>query len=90
MAIGLAKGAIIAVGVNNYTKSHPKQAKHAKATNHPEKIFLHAEIDCLTKAAKPIDTMIILRVNKVGNFVNAKPCPVCQDALKGIKHVYHS
>lgn len=90
LAIGLSKGVIVSIGVNHYTKSHPQQAKHAKSANQPDRIFLHAEIDCLTKATKPIDTMIVLRTNKVGNFANAKPCPVCQHALKGIKNVYHS
>ena len=63
---------------------------YAELSHQPDRIYLHAEIDCLNKATKPIDTMIILRNDKVGNFVSAKPCPVCQTALKGIKHVYHS
>lgn len=90
LAIGLCKGTVVSIGVNHYTKSHPIQAKHAQSANQPDKIYLHAEIDCLNKAHKPIDTMIVLRTNKVGNFANAKPCPVCQHALKGIKNVYHS
>lgn len=91
LAIGLYKGSIISYGINHYTKSHPTQKKYALLANQPDRIFLHAEIDCINKAKKPIDTMIVLRVNKVGNFVNAMPCPICQKALeKGNIHVYHS
>ena len=90
LAIGMHKGVIVSIGVNHYTKTHPQQKIFAELSNQPDRIYLHAEIDCLNKATKPIDTMIILRNDKVGNFVSAKPCPVCQTALKGIKHVYHS
>ena len=90
LAIGLFKGSIISIGVNHYTKSHPRQAYFANKVKQPDRIFLHAEIDCINKATKSIDTMIVLRTNKVGNFVSAKPCSICQEALKGIKYVYHS
>lgn len=90
LAIGLSKGSIISIGVNHYTKSHPTQAHFANKVNQPDRIYLHAEIDCINKSPKLLDTIIILRTNKVGNFVSAKPCPICQEALKGIKNVYHS
>lgn len=90
LAIGLSKGSIVSFGVNHYTKSHPVQKKHATQVNQPDRIFLHAEIDCITKTKKKIDTMIVLRTNKVGNFVNAKPCPICQLALKDVPNVYYS
>lgn len=90
LAIGLSKGKVISIGVNHYTKSHPTQKKHATFVNQPERIYLHAEIDCLNKTTKKPDTIIVLRTNKVGNFVNAQPCLICQHALKDIPNVYYS
>jgi len=76
------KGKVLSIGQNNYTKSHPLQAKHASIAGLPEKIYLHAEVDAivrcsdLTKAYR----IVVSRVGRKG-FLNAKPCPVCMSAI---------
>lgn len=85
------KGKVLSLGRNSYVKTHPKQAKHAHKVGLPEKIYLHAEIDAiircrdLSKAYK----IVVSRITKKGKYGNAKPCPVCQSAIKeaGIRNV---
>ncbi len=76
------KGCILSVGKNSYTKSHPLQAKYAKMAGNAHKCFLHAEVDAIIKARKPIDKIVVCRVDSKGNAVLAAPCPVCQIAIK--------
>lgn len=69
------------------------QAMLATKQHTPLLIYTHAEIDCLSKAKRQkIDTLVILRKNKAGIFVNAKPCRICQEAisLSGVTNVLHS
>ena len=87
------KGKVLSIGENNYTKSHPLQAKHAFKAGLPEKIYLHAEIDAivrcydLSKAYK----IVVSRIGRKG-FLNAKPCPVCMSAISStnIQVIEHS
>jgi tRNA(Arg) A34 adenosine deaminase TadA len=77
------KGKLISSAVNSYTKSHPIQAYFAKQVGHPAKIYLHAEIHALIKAGdKQVYKIVIMRVGKNHKPLNAKPCPICQAALK--------
>lgn len=91
-AIGLNRGVVVSVGHNQYLKTHPRQKELAEAVGQPERQYLHAEIDCIVKSRKPIDTLIVVRYNSKGEAVNAKPCAICQLAIKqaGIKTVIHS
>lgn len=85
------KGRILSIGKNSYIKTHPIQAAYARKAGLPEKQFLHAElaaiIKCkdLTKAHR----ILITRISNTGEFVNAKPCPICKMAIRdaGIKEV---
>lgn len=85
------KGRILSIGQNSYIKTHPKQAKHAKAVGFPEKQFLHAEIAAiircrdLSRAYK----IVVTRINRKGQTAMAKPCLVCESAIEeaGIKNV---
>ena len=60
----------------------------------PHKIYLHAEIDaivrcrCLDQAHK----MLILRYDRAGKPRLAKPCKICQSAIReaGIDHVEYT
>lgn len=83
---------IKAVGWNR-RRSHPMQKKFASI---PERILLHAEIDCIKNALKqfPKDeigkfTLYIARVHKDGTPALAAPCEGCLEAIKeyGIKKV---
>lgn len=85
------KGRVLSVGKNSYVKTHPKQAKHAKRVGLEEKIYLHAEMHAIIKC-KDIDRahkILVTRIDKRGNTAMAKPCPVCESAIKeaGIKVV---
>lgn len=88
------RGKVLSVGQNSYIKTHPLQAKHAKKTGNPEKMFLHAEIHAITKCRDlgRAHKIFVSRYNKMGEPVLAKPCPVCISAIKasGIKHVVHT
>jgi deoxycytidylate deaminase len=87
------RGKIISKGVNSYVKTHPKQAKAAKAVGDPERIYLHAEIDALIACRFEIPYKIkIERYDIKGNPKNAKPCPICELAIKkaGIRFVEYT
>lgn len=77
------KGRILSIGKNSYVKTHPKQARHACKVGRPDKVFLHAEMDAiirckdLSKAYK----IFVTRISRKGLYVNAKPCPICEDAI---------
>ena len=79
--------------VNSYTKTHPFQAFLAKIAGQDEKQFLHAEIAAILAAGgKEINCLNIYRRDALGNYANAKPCIICQLAIKmfDIKEVYYS
>lgn len=76
------KGRLLSIGRNNYLKTHPIQAKYAQQAGEHYRIYLHAEIDALIKARKPVHRLVISRVNKAGEFMLAKPCPVCTKAIQ--------
>lgn len=88
------KGRVISIGQNSYVKTHPLQAKHAKRIGDEEKIFLHAEIAAIAKCRdlSKAHKMMIFRYDSRGNPVLAKPCPICQSAIKetSIKFVEHT
>jgi deoxycytidylate deaminase len=89
------KGNILSIGKNSYVKTHPLQYRYAKRNNLEKKIYLHAEIDALAKC-KDLNKayrIVVMRFAKDGSPVNAKPCPICEDAIKsltGIKIVEHT
>lgn len=63
---------------NNYSKTHPIQAHFAKLAGQPARVYLHAEILAIIRAAdKPIHTIRI--TNLSGKLSN--PCPVCMKAI---------
>jgi len=88
------RGKVLAVASNSYQKTHPYQFKLAKKVGFPDKIYLHAEISAIIKAQKvgvPYK-IIIERYKANGEPANAKPCRVCEEAIKeaGIKFVEYT
>lgn len=85
------KGRVISIGKNSYVKTHPKQARYAKAVGLPEKQFLHAEIAAIIKCRdiSKAHRILVTRIDKRGRTAMAKPCPVCESAIReaGIKNV---
>jgi deoxycytidylate deaminase len=87
-------GRILAQESNSYTKTHPYQAKLAARAGKPNKVYLHAEIKAIIKAQKFGEPYKILieRYNSEGEPVLAKPCEICQLAIKeaGIKRIEYT
>lgn len=88
------KGNILSVGKNSYTKTHPLQFKHAKRVGLEKKIYLHAELDAIIKCKDltKAHTIKVFRYFKNGKPANAKPCPICTDAIRftPIKNIEHT
>ena len=88
------KGNLLSVGRNSYVKTHPVQAKAAKAVGEEKRIFLHAEIHALVQIRDwnlPW-RMHVVRLGADGRELLAKPCPVCMHVIKqtGIKRIEHT
>lgn len=83
---------ILSIGMNSYTKTHPRQFYYAEKAGNRRKIFLHAEIDALIKCRHKPSKIFVARINSKGDGVMSRPCEVCQLAIKdmGIKEVYHT
>lgn len=88
------RGRILSVGKNSYVKTHPLQNHYACKVGLPDKQFLHAEIHAiaLCKNLKKAHRIVVMRFDKNGEPKNAKPCPICESAIRavGIKHVEHT
>lgn len=88
------RGRVLSVGKNSYIKTHPLQATHARQAGEPHKVFLHAEVHAISKV-RDLDkahSMKIFRFLEDGTPAVAKPCRVCQSAIKaaGIDIVEHT
>lgn len=86
------KKAIISLGRN-----HPFQSVkhlHPRFTKWPTSI--HAEIDSILKARRPVQgcSMLIIRINKQGRLMLAKPCKHCLSYIVytgiGFKNIYYT
>lgn len=88
------KGHVLSIGKNSYVKTHPLQAKYAKQVGEENKVFLHAELAAIIrcKDLSKADKIQIFRVGRSGKFATAKPCKICQLAIReaGIKKIEHS
>jgi len=81
----------ISSSYNTYKKSHPLQKYFAEKVGHPERIYLHAEIAAILAAGtQKIATLWVSRINSKKQYVMAKPCIICQEAIKAfdIKNVF--
>ena len=88
------RGHVLSIGQNSYIKTHPYQKKIANRVGYPDKIYLHAEISAIIrcKDLKKAHSIFISRYNENGDPMNAKPCIVCQEAIKlaGIKNIRYT
>lgn len=81
------RGRPLSIGKNSYTKTHPLMASTAAKVGQPCRIYLHAEVDALVKC-RDIDRaykMVVMRHNRQGKTMNAKPCLICQSLLSQTK-----
>lgn len=89
------KDNIVSIGFNNYTKTHPLQARVAKLLGFDQRIYLHAEVAALIRAAsfkKKVYKLVVVRLGRCGKIMNAKPCPICEHLIKlhGVSVIEHS
>jgi len=85
-AAGLVwKRRLMVVG-NNKLKSHPMMQVF---NDNPEKVYLHAEMDCLVKGINLHGVewltecrLFVLRLNKGGQRAMSKPCDGCMKAIR--------
>lgn len=88
------RGNLLSEGHNSYVKTHPIQAKFAKLVGQPSRIYLHAEVAAILKAPNinKIHRIFVVRYNRQGHALPAKPCPICQAFIEdaGIKVIEHS
>jgi deoxycytidylate deaminase len=83
---------IISIGENSLTKTHPLMYLYSNKVQLQHKIYLHAEVSALVKSYTKAQSILVIRVNREGNFAMACPCPICMMAIKeaGIKKVWYS
>lgn len=87
------QGRKLSVGQNDYSRTHPIQAELAARVGLHEKQMLHAEVMCIIRArSNQIYKIKIERYDSKGNPKLAKPCPICELAIKeaGIKFVEYT
>ena len=89
------RGRLLATGHNSYTKTHPKQAHFARLAGIERKTYLHAEIAAIIRASRTFNRpyrIHVSRQNSKGEFRLARPCMVCQLAIReaGIKKISYS
>lgn len=86
------KGRIVSESQNHYDKTHPYQYECACQVNKKLSIFLHAEIAALIKSRKPVHKIVVARVGAYGQQLLAKPCKICEVALKdyGVKSIEYT
>lgn len=88
------RGRVLSQANNSYIKTHPYQAKLAERHGRKEQIYLHAEIAALVKlrGVDKAHRIVVERYLKDGTPANAKPCPICEEAIRlaGIKIVEHT
>lgn len=77
------RGRLLSVATNSYRKTHPLQKHFAMLVGHEHKVYLHAEIRAILRAKdQQIYRMTIERYNKNGEPMLAKPCKICELAIK--------
>lgn len=86
-----SSGKEVVQGRNSYVKTHPLQARYADILGESDKQYMHAEIHAISRATKPY-AIYIARVDSTGATKLAKPCRICEKAIKeaGIKEVHYT
>lgn len=87
------RGRVISKASNSYIKTHTLQASYASKVGTDYKIYLHAEVLAIIRAkGRQIYKIRIERYTKDNLPALAKPCPICELAIKeaGIKFVEYT
>ena len=80
----------VSIAENSYCQTHPAQLRFALRAKLSVKQYLHAEIAALIRAKGKGCSIIVTRLMKNGTAGNARPCPICFEAIRtsGIKNIY--
>lgn len=88
------KGNILSIGKNSYIKTHPLQKKYALIAGLPHKQYIHAELAAIIKLkdVSKAYSIEVIRLNNKGEGLLAKPCIICQQAIKNTpsEHIIHT
>ena len=88
------RGDVLSIGKNDYIKTHPMQAHHAKLVGEAYKVYLHAEVAAIIrcKDLSKAHRILITRTGNDGKTMLAAPCAICLSALKaaGIFNIEHT
>lgn len=87
------KGKLLSVGTNSYEKTSPVMQYFANQVGLPEKKYIHAEVQALLRSRdKQVYKLTVERYTSDGEPALAKPCLVCQEAIKayGVKQVEYT
>lgn len=91
------KNRVVAIGINNYNKTHPKTLKHPYRNKCGDRYLagVHSELNAILKL-KHRDynelEVLNLRLDKNNKISLSKPCHGCQHLLKQLnfKAIYYS
>jgi tRNA(Arg) A34 adenosine deaminase TadA len=87
------KGTLISTATNSYTKTHPLMLYFGKRVGINYKVFLHAELAALLKCGTTTPyKLVVERFTKDGRPALAKPCSICEQAIKawGVRRVEYT
>lgn len=89
-AVSLLNNKLIAIAVNS-RRSSWLQRLYANKVGAPKKVCEHAEVGVIRKS-RELDTLIVVRVNEIGELRSSSPCPICRALIKdsSVKHLYYS
>lgn len=78
------RGRLLAVGENQYDRTHPVQHRYGRRCGEPNRVYLHAEVAAIIKAMRRGTPYMILvtRHYADGTPAPSKPCPACALAIK--------
>lgn len=87
-----SSGSIVSIAFNSYCKTHPKMKQFSSLVHRDHAIYLHAEVAALIKAKGKAIGIIVTRLNANNKMVMAKPCSICQLAIKeaNLDYVYYT
>jgi len=78
------RGRVLSIGSNSYISSTRLQRYHARKTGNPEKIYLHSEVDAISRCVNlnKAHRILVVRIGTNGEYLLSKPCEVCMSAIE--------
>lgn len=88
-----SSGCLISYGTNSYVKTHPLMKKYAPSFGrNRHRLYIHAELSALVRSKGRVAELVVIRILRDGSYANAKPCSICEAALReaGVRKVYYT